>query len=160
MIVFQCKTCRQEVIEGDDAFERLLGPKRVTLHEFASVFTCKSCTRKAQAKADWVAVARTDYKGWLGAFGRWYCGVNAAVMFEQAWTKDWKNTRDEKTVATAIGDFLCSFGDDGVKVLSGPTPMPNCKPLRPDAPPPAPPSATQNPPTSYRGSLHGKPNQK
>ena len=85
----------------------------------------------------------TDYKGWLGAFGRWYCGVNAAVMFEQAWAKDWKNTRDEKVVATALGDFRCSFGEDGVKVLSGPTPMPKCRPLRPDTPPPAPPKTRQ-----------------
>lgn len=128
MTNFTCTRCRNTVDE-DYALFNLNNPR--DLKHFTAV--CNSCTRKAHAKADWVAVARTEYNG-SSRLLRWFCGVQAAAIFEQAWAGSTTNKpiksenrwweplpmTDEQIVKTALGEFHCHRTDDGVKVTSSP----------------------------------------
>lgn len=140
MTNFTCTRCRNTVDEDYDLFNQN-NPRQ--LNQFTAV--CNFCARKAQAKADWVAIARTEYKG-RSRLLRWFCGIQAAALFEQAWVhkplepeKHWWEPlpmSDEQIVKTALGEFHCHQTDDGVKVTSGPG-------YRPDVPPKAPPKTRQ-----------------
>lgn len=117
---FVCDQCNNCIDESVSLFQVNNPPN---LYRYTSI--CDGCvkarllrTAKAQSKAEWVAVARECYSGWLGPFGRFWCGIMAGNIFDQAW---YQAHRAESPAESAIRECRAT-GRYGV------TPLPDRKP--------------------------------